>query len=119
MTIMVDTLNKVGPDVMVQVNLGMRWDGSRFLGNPEYESHAMLRAVDLRLGRGPSGRPPPEEAHPSVHGMPAMVDSYTRPVSSFEGVRFRKDTAEIAERPPMTRVLQDPTRATRSDCRDD
>jgi glucosyl-3-phosphoglycerate synthase len=117
MTIMVDILNKVGPDAMAQVNVGMRWGRKRFLGNLGCESYALLRAVDLRLGRGSSGPPPSEEAHPWVNGMPAAVDSYTRPVSSFEGVGFRKDTTEIAERPPMTRVLQDPTRAARIDCR--
>jgi hypothetical protein len=45
----------------------------------------------------------------------SMVDSYTRPVASSEGVRFRKEMAEIAERPPMTRVLQEPPELTVDD----
>ncbi len=100
---------------MAQVNFGIRSDRGRFLGNPGCESYAMLRAVDLRLGRDSFGRPLSEEAHPWVRSMPARVDTYTRPVASLEGVRFRKDTTEIAERPPMTRVLQASIRATRSE----
>jgi glucosyl-3-phosphoglycerate synthase len=115
MTIMIDLLHKVGLDAMVQVNFGRRWGRRGCLVNPGFESYAMLRAVDLRLGQGSSYRPPSEEAHPRDHGMTTMVPRYTCPVSSSEGVQFRKDTAEIAERPPMARVLHEPTRATRSD----
>ena len=113
MTIMIDLLHKVGLDAMAQVSFGRRWGRRRFLINPGREPYAMLRAVDLRLGRGSSGRPPSEEYHPWEHGMPAMADRYTRPISSLEGVRLRKDTAEIAERPPMTKVLQERARPTR------
>ncbi len=49
---------------MAQVNFGIRSDRGRFLGNPGCESYAMLRAVDLRLGRDSFGRPLSEEAHP-------------------------------------------------------
>jgi glucosyl-3-phosphoglycerate synthase len=111
-TIMIDILDRVGPDAMAQVNFGIRSDRGRSLSNPGCESYAMLRAVDLRLGRDSFGGPPSEEAHSWVRGMPATVASYTRPVASSEGVRLRKDTTEIAEeRLPMTRVLQAATRA--------
>lgn len=115
MTIMIGILNKVGPDAMAQVNFGIRSKRGRFLSNPGCESYAMLRAVDLRLDRDSFGRPPSEEAHPRGRSIPAMVASYTRPVSSWEGVRLGKDTAQIAERSLMTRVLQATTRANRSD----
>ena len=118
MTIMIDLLHKVGLDAMAQVNFGSRRGSRRFLTNPGCESYAMLRAVDLRLGRGSSGRPPSEEAHSWAHGMPATVGSYTPPVASSEGVRFRKYTAEIAERPLIMRVLQDlqePSKLTADD----
>jgi glucosyl-3-phosphoglycerate synthase len=115
MTVMIDLLHKVGLDAMVQVNFGISWGRRPLLDNPGHESYAMLRAVDLRLGRGSSGRPPSGGGRPWDHGMPATVDSYTRPVFSSEGVRFRKDTAEIAERPPMTRVLQESPELTADD----
>lgn len=114
MTIMIDLLDKVGLDAMAQVNFGIRWDRRRFLGNPGCESYAMLRTVDLRLGRGSFGSSLSEEAHPRGHDVTAMVDNYTRPVALSDGVGFRKDTVEIAERPPMTQVLQNSTRDTRS-----
>ena len=117
MTIMMDLLNKVGLDAMAQVNFGRRWGRRRYSGNPGCASYAMLRAVNLRLGRGSFNRPASQETHPWARSVPAVVDSYTRPVASSEGVRFRKDTAEIAERPPMMRVLQEPTRDARSDRR--
>lgn len=115
MTIMIDILDKVGSDAMAQVNFGIRSELGRFLSNPGCESYAMLRAVNLRLGRDSFGSPPSEEAHPWVRGMPATVASYTRPVASSQGVRLRKDTVEITERPPMTRVLQASTNVNRSD----
>lgn len=114
-TIMIDILDKVGPDAMAQVNFSTRSDRGQYLSNSGGESYAMLRAVDLRLSRDSFGRSPSEEAHSWVRGLPAMVTTYTRPVASSEGVRLRKDTAEIAERPPMTRVMQAPKRANRSD----
>lgn len=42
---------------MAQVNFGIRSDRGRFLCNPGCESYAMLRAVDLRLGRDLSVAP--------------------------------------------------------------
>jgi hypothetical protein len=90
----------------------MRWGHKRFLTNPGCESYALLRAVDLRLGRGSSVRPPSEEFHFWDHGIDATVDSYARPVVSSKGVRFRKNMVEVAERPPMARVLHAPTRTT-------
>jgi glucosyl-3-phosphoglycerate synthase len=116
-TLMIDLLHEVGLDAMAQVTFGKRRSHRGYLGNPGYESYAMLRAVNLRLGRGSSGHLPSEEAHSWGRGMPATVERYTRPVASSEGVRFRKDTAEIAERPPVTRVLQEPAGVTRTDCR--
>jgi hypothetical protein len=98
-----------------QVNFSLRWGRRRLPGNVGYDSYAGLRAVDLRLGWGSFGRPSLEKVYTWDHGMPPMVDSYTRPVTSSEGVRFRKEMAEIAERPPMTRVLQEPPELTADD----
>ena len=116
-TIMIDLLHEVGLDAMAQVTFGRRPNHRGYSGNPGCESYALLRAVDLRLSRGSSDHPPSEEAHSWARGMPATVERYTRPVASAEGVRVQKDTAEIAERPPMTKVLQGPARVTRTDCR--
>ena len=76
----------------------------------------MLRAVDLRLGWGSFGRPSLEDGGLYMGPRYApMVDSHTRPVASSEGVRFRKEMAETAEHPPMTRVLQEPPEWTADD----
>lgn len=108
---LIDLLDEVGLDAMAQADFGIRSKRGRFLGHPGYEAYAMLRAVNLRSGRGTFSRPPAEEADPRVHGMAVLVDCYVRPVPSSEGVRDRKDTVEIAERPPMGLVLQESTRS--------
>jgi len=109
---MKDLLSKAGLNVMVQVNFGRRWGRRRFLGKAGRVYYAMLRALDLGLGWGSPDRPPPEEAHPWAGGVPTIVDSYSRPVAPSEGVRLRKDTAEVVERTLISRVLQEPSRAT-------
>jgi hypothetical protein len=70
---MIDILDKAGPDAMAQVNFSTRSDRGQFLSNSGGEPYAMLRAVDLCLGRDYSGRSPSEEAHSWVCSLPAMV----------------------------------------------
>lgn len=118
MTAMIGLLHEVGLDAMAQVNFGRRRCCRGYPVNPGWESYAMLRAVELRLGRGSSGRPPSEGAYTRNHDMPTAVNRCTRPVSSSRGLQFRKGTVETAERPPMARVLQEPARAVRSDAGD-
>ena len=108
---LIDLLDEVGLDAMAQADFGIRSERGLFLGHPGYEAYAMLRAVNLRSGRGTFSRPPAEEADPQVHGMAVLVDCYVRPVPSSEGVRNRKDTVEIAERPPIGLVLHESTRS--------
>jgi hypothetical protein len=85
---LIDLLDEVGLDAMAQANFGIRSERGRFLGHPGYEAYAMLRAVNLRSGRGTFSRPPAEGTDPRVHGMAVLVDCYVRPVPSSEGGAF-------------------------------